>query len=158
MDKEARRRQQAANSERSRRTAEADELRRKELEVLYFELEMKQREIAALWGVKQTTVSRVMRRLGMTPSRRGKRNPRYLHGKAARPYRELVSKERCRACGSKHRLGIHHKNFDHFDNGLSNLEVLCLGCHMALHMKARHAARRSGEPEPVSNGPIGWER
>jgi 5-methylcytosine-specific restriction endonuclease McrA len=49
--------------------------------------------------------------------------------------RDGIKDAKCEKCGNTHWLGIqltlelHHKNGDHFDNELDNLEILCPNCH-----------------------------
>jgi hypothetical protein len=49
--------------------------------------------------------------------------------------RDGIKEARCEKCGNTHWLGVqltlelHHKNGDHFDNELDNLEILCPNCH-----------------------------
>jgi len=35
----------------------------------------------------------------------------------------------CVRCGTTERLSVHHRNGDHTDNRMENLETLCLRCH-----------------------------
>lgn len=49
--------------------------------------------------------------------------------------RDGIKEAKCEKCGNTHWLGVkltlelHHKNGDHFDNDLDNLEILCPNCH-----------------------------
>ena len=86
----------------------------------------------------------------------GHRNGRYTDGKSSRPYRHVVDKDFCRRCNATERLCIHHKNMDHYDNRLENLEVLCVSCHMSIHKTAYWKAKRGGLSTPKSNGRVGW--
>lgn len=49
--------------------------------------------------------------------------------------REGIKEHKCERCGNTHWLGetipleLHHKNGNHFDNNLDNLELLCPNCH-----------------------------
>ena len=49
--------------------------------------------------------------------------------------RDGIKEAKCEKCGNTHWLGIklplelHHKDEDHFNNELSNLEILCPNCH-----------------------------
>jgi hypothetical protein len=40
---------------------------------------------------------------------------------------------RCEICGSTNGLVVHHKDNDRRNNSLSNLQLLCPACHMAIH-------------------------
>lgn len=41
---------------------------------------------------------------------------------------------RCVVCNSTHRLQVHHKSYENFGNEpLSDLELVCEKCHVALH-------------------------
>ena len=89
---------------------------------------------------------------------RGDKHYLWKGGRSCRPYRRALEKEACAQCGSSENLGIHHRDFDHYNNEESNLEVLCVGCHMSLHKQAYWDARREGVQHPVSNGPVGWRK
>lgn len=47
--------------------------------------------------------------------------------------------ERCECCGLSEWMGkpipleLHHKDFNHWNNDLDNLEILCSNCHMQKH-------------------------
>ena len=87
---------------------------------------------------------------------RGEKHYLWKGGKRRRPYRKKIQREKCLQCGSKLNLGIHHVDFDHYNDDPENLQVLCVSCHMRLHKLAYWAAIRAGEEPPRSNGPIGW--
>ena len=89
---------------------------------------------------------------------RGENHYLWKGGDSLRPYRGKVKKESCETCGSRLNLGIHHRDFDHFNNAEENLSVLCVSCHMALHKQAYWDAIHSGQAPPKSNGPVGWNR
>ena len=78
-------------------------------------------------------------------------------GKENRDYRKKIKKEICANCGSSDNLGIHHIDFDHYNNLESNLQVLCVSCHMSLHKQAYWDAIHSGRIQKKSNGRAGWE-
>lgn len=61
---------------------------------------------------------------------------RYGMGKAIK-YR----KKKCEFCGTNKRLQLHHKNLDSWDHRKSNLQTLCISCHLKLH----HKLRREGK-------------
>jgi transposase len=118
------------------------------------------RAIGDIYGVAGSAVLRILKQ-AEEPRRcranSGERNGRYKDGSQSRAYRSVVSKALCAKCGSSENLGIHHKDFDHYNNAESNLEVLCVGCHMSLHKTEYWAARREGREPRKSNGPVGWE-
>jgi len=81
-------------------------------------------------------MQKAMSRMGIAPKPRariGKDNGRYIHGKATTIYRSRVPKKTCVKCGATKKLCIHHKNGDHYDNRLENLEVWCMSCHSRMH-------------------------
>lgn len=47
--------------------------------------------------------------------------------------RRSVVKPACELCGSKSRLGLHHKDEDRTNNSPENLQTLCPPCHTRLH-------------------------
>lgn len=50
-----------------------------------------------------------------------------------------IKEEKCECCGLKEWMGkpipleLHHIDFNHHNNDLSNLEILCSNCHMQKH-------------------------
>ena len=52
---------------------------------------------------------------------------------------ENIKKPVCECCGLETWMGkpipleLHHKDFDHYNNDLSNLQILCSNCHMQAH-------------------------
>lgn len=53
----------------------------------------------------------------------------------------VVKKKSCNRCGhdgSEHRLEIHHKDRDVYNNDPENLEVLCDPCHTEEHRGEKH--------------------
>lgn len=89
---------------------------------------------------------------------RGKNHYLWKGGKSKRDYRKVIKKEKCDVCNSKLNLGIHHKDFDHYNDLDFNLQVLCVSCHISLHKKAYWNAIHSGKKPHKTNAPIGWER
>jgi hypothetical protein len=127
--------QQAANK---RRKQEAEALwmeRKSEIEWLYNDQEWSQAKIAEHYGISQSAFHKVMKRLGIKARGRGnkgKRNGRYKDGSQSTLYRLMITKDKCANCGAINRLVIHHKNGNHQDNHLENLQVLCESCHNSL--------------------------
>ena len=87
---------------------------------------------------------------------RGDKHWLWKGGKDRRLYRKVVEKVVCVQCGSRINLGLHHINFDHFDDRPENIQVLCVSCHMSLHKKAYWNAVHAGTEPPISNGRVGW--
>ena len=79
-------------------------------------------------------------------------------GKDTRHYRKVVAKTKCERCSCKINLCIHHKDFDHYNDDPSNLEILCISCHISLHKQAYWDAIHAGKKPKRSNGPVGWIR
>jgi hypothetical protein len=69
--------------------------------------------------------------------------PRYLHQEltegTAMTYGTIIGRANkkliCEKCNSIKNIQIHHKNKNHFDNRLSNLQALCAKCHQGWHNK-----------------------
>lgn len=153
--------QQAGNEKRKQAAELAWTKRRAEIEWLYQTQMWPQQKIAEYFGVTLAGIQKVMKRLEIKPRTRaniGTRNGRFKDGSQSRLYRVMVVKDKCRKCGVTETLGIHHKNDDHYDNRLENLEVLCNSCHMSETKRKWWKAKRAGEPLPKSNGPVGWTR
>lgn len=74
----------------------------------------------------------------------GKENNNNWKGGTA--YRHLVVVESCEICGSTDNLVVHHRNHNHEDNRVENLQVLCKKCHQKHHCirdsKGRFAPHR----------------
>lgn len=153
--------QRAGVATRPQPTREKWDSRKAEIEYLYNTQGMSQTRIAEYFGVNLVVVQRVMKRLGIaskSKGRGGRQHYRFKTGLHVRDYRKAITKDKCRKCGATEDLGIHHKNDDHFDNRLENLEVLCNSCHMSETKRKWWAAKKSGKPLPKSNGPVGWRR
>ncbi len=128
---------------------------------LYNVQQFPQAKIAEYFSVTLAGIQKVMKRLGIKPRTRanvGKRNGNFRDGKSSRLYRTVITKDKCRKCDATDDLGIHHKNDDHYDNRLENLEVLCNSCHMSETKRKWWAAKKAGLKTPKSNGPVGWDR
>lgn len=105
---------------------------------LYVHQRWSQGAIGELLGVRAGTIGRWMQALGIPVRTQhewhsGENHPRYKDGSAMSPYRAMVKREACTRCGSTTQLVIHHKDGDHYNNVLENLEVLCRACHCRLH-------------------------
>lgn len=87
---------------------------------------------------------------------RGKNHYLWSGGKCIRNYRKVVVKKECELCKSKEKLLIHHKDFDHYNDVKSNLQVLCLSCHSSIHKKEYWRCKRNGI-EYKSNAKNSWE-
>lgn len=89
---------------------------------------------------------------------RGENHWLWKGGTDSREYRKLIKKEHCSRCGKKEKLAIHHKDSDHYNNAIDNLEVLCASCHQSIHKKQYWDAIHAGEEPPKSNAPIRWNK
>ncbi len=117
-----------------------------EIEWLYTRQLWSQEKIAAHFGVSQTAMAKIMRRLGVESlgrARRGPLNGRYKDGSQSTLYRLIIAKDKCSKCGVTERLVVHHRNGEHQDNHIENLQVLCESCHNSLTKRLWWAARRS---------------
>lgn len=53
--------------------------------------------------------------------------------------REGIKEEVCECCKLSEWMGklipleLHHKDFNHYNNSLDNLQILCANCHMQAH-------------------------
>lgn len=47
----------------------------------------------------------------------------------------MKNKKKCSTCGSNYSVEVHHKDFDPYNNKLSNLQVLCSYHHNEIHCK-----------------------
>ena len=153
--------QQAGNTARRRQACSKWDGRRDELVWLHDDQAWSQSAIADYYGVTQRTVGNQLRRMGIKTHGKGnlgKRNGRYKDGSQSRLYRLVIEKDRCARCGRTERLCVHHKNNNHYDNRLDNLQVLCHSCHMSVTKKAWWSAKRAGKTLPKSNAPVGWFR
>ncbi len=138
--------QQAGNEKRKQDAVIYWEQRRSQVVFLYHEQGLSQAELAQHFGVVQSAMVKVLRRLGITAKSKGRagaENGRYVHGKSSTLYRKMVRKKNCAICGTTEQLVVHHKNENHRDNTPSNLAVLCSPCHSSLHKSAWWAKRKS---------------
>jgi hypothetical protein len=72
-------------------------------------------------------------------AKRGNKNPKWKGGNSRTHinglYTPLIKslKQQCCMCGSKTKLVIHHIDGDYKHNELSNMAVVCRGCHNTIH-------------------------
>ena len=48
-------------------------------------------------------------------------------------------------CGkkeNKRKLSVHHKDENHYNNILENLQIVCIGCHRKLHQTGKKQNRK----------------
>jgi 5-methylcytosine-specific restriction endonuclease McrA len=107
------------------------------------------------WKGKKQPKEMVEKRLSKI---RGENHYLWKGGESRRGYRDVVKKMKCDSCGSKLNLGIHHIDFDHYNDKPENLQVLCVSCHMSLHKTLYWDAKRRGMEPKKGNGPVGWKR
>ncbi len=48
-----------------------------------------------------------------------------------------ILENKCKQCGNKTKLHLHHKDYEHTNNKLDNVELLCKKCHYQLHSVER---------------------
>lgn len=121
-----------------------------EIQERYHKQNWSQRELAKHFSVSQTAMSKVLKRLGlksMGRGRAGELNGRFIDGSQATGYRHLVKKDKCAKCSATELLVVHHRNGDHQDNRLDNLQVLCGPCHNSHHRTIWWKNRRSSQSE-----------
>lgn len=59
--------------------------------------------------------------------------------KRKRLVEEGIKEEKCECCGLSEWMGkpipleLHHKDFNHYNNNIDNLQILCSNCHMQAH-------------------------
>lgn len=131
--------QQAWNKRQALAARNAWEPRREEIVALYSNGSMSQKQMARRFGISQAAFGKALKRLGIAAKpkvRIGRDNGRYKDGSESRLYRNKVAITHCDTCFAGASLVVHHKNFDHFDDAESNLQVLCRSCHARLHRLA----------------------
>ena len=86
-----------------------------------------------------------MNRKGMKHYEQRKPIEEYLKGnntnaaKRKRLIEEGLKEAKCECCGLSEWMGkpipleLHHKDFNHYNNSLDNLQILCSNCHMQAH-------------------------
>ena len=106
------------------------------------------------WLGRKQPAEMVERRLSQI---RGEKHYLWKGGDSRRQYRRKVLKEFCVRCKTRQNLGIHHADFDHYNDAVENLQVLCVSCHMSVHKQAWWDAKKVGTPY-FSNAPSGRGR
>ena len=59
--------------------------------------------------------------------------------KRVRLIEDGIKENKCECCGLSEWMGkpipleLHHKDFNHYNNSLDNLQILCANCHMQAH-------------------------
>jgi len=115
-------------------------------------------EIARALGIKYDTLNKNLKLLGIeyagNPNRKGiphlegrKLAEEYFNGNRnvsastlrSKLINEGIKEEKCECCGLTEWMGkkipleLHHKNMNHYDNRLENLQILCSNCHSLAH-------------------------
>ena len=113
-------------------------------------------EVARKLGVKYDTLKKYLNILGISykcnPNRKGLKRPNEIkpieellqgNGSNVRKRKVLIERgikeNKCECCGLSEWIGkpipleLHHKDFNHYNNSLDNLQVLCANCHMQAH-------------------------
>ena len=70
---------------------------------------------------------------------KGKYIGRYEYWKI---YLENGGEEKCEKCGSETNLAIHHKDQNHSNNNINNLQCLCSSCHTRTHNELKKLKRQ----------------
>lgn len=143
--------QQAGNKRRATEAGAVWASRKAEIEWLYYNQEWSQQKIAGYYAVSQEAVRKIMRRLSIPSrgrARKGQANGNFKDGTQSTLYRMMIVKDKCSLCGATTDLCIHHKNGDHYDNHLENLQVLCDSCHNSMSKRLWWAAQKRGASTP----------
>ena len=113
-------------------------------------------EVARNLNIKYDTLRKYLKILGvkykLNPNRKGLSHKEarislecILKGnstnssKRRRLIEEGVKEEKCECCGLSEWMGkpipleLHHRDFNHYNNSLDNLQILCANCHMQAH-------------------------
>ena len=107
---------------------------------------MSQAQIASYYESHPVMIFKVMKRLQIprrSKGREGAEHHQFKDGKASVKYRKLIVKNECVKCKVTEKLCVHHKNDDHYDNRISNLEILCWSCHNSMNKKAWWAKKKA---------------
>ena len=67
-----------------------------------------------------------------------------------------LKEAKCECCGLSEWMGkpipleLHHKDFNHYNNSLDNLQILCSNCHMQAHNYNNNLSAQDESPEVES--------
>lgn len=139
--------QQKGNVARQKKAAQIWEPRRAQIMALYVNGDMSQAEMAAMFEVSQQGFQRAISRMGIPSKGRGRAgelNGRFIDGTQSTLYRQMVVKDRCNRCGATDQLVIHHKDHNHTNNVMGNLEVMCSPCHTSHHKAEWWRSQKDG--------------
>lgn len=93
-------------------------------------------------GLKRTEKTKI----NLSNSKKEDKNPQWKGGVSEDYYRRIrreIKPDICELCGkSDGQINTHHKDGNHYNNGLNNLIVLCNKCHANLHKLERYNADR----------------
>lgn len=108
--------------------------------------------IAEEINVSYTTIHKYIRKYNIKrKDRKGKNNSKYRNGKYCysygyREYRNLLKKDKCSICKqTEGQLDIHHIDFNHTNDVIENLQVLCSSCHSTIHRNYEWQNKRNKE-------------
>lgn len=113
-------------------------------------------EVARRLNIKYDTLRKYLKILGISyklnPNRKGLKHSesrvdleKLLSGNSTNSFKrrrlieEGVKEAKCECCGLSEWMGkpipleLHHKDFNHYNNSLDNLQILCANCHMQAH-------------------------
>ena len=113
-------------------------------------------EVARILKIKYDTLKKHLTALGIdyrkNPNRKGilhkesRKSLEYVlnsnmsnSAKRIRLIEEGVKEDKCECCGLSEWMGkripleLHHIDFNHYNNNLNNLAILCANCHMQAH-------------------------
>ena len=89
---------------------------------------------------KQEVINRVKEYTSKYPDVAKRSKHKYNQKKNA-PYHEILDnagvERKCEFCGCTEKLCTHHKDLNHDNNKLNNLQWLCGSCHSKLHNQLR---------------------
>lgn len=122
-------------------------------------------DVARKLHIKYDTLLKHLRTLGVeykkNPNRKGLKHLEARYGieeilnsnctnaaKRKRLIEEGIKEEKCEICGLSKWMGkpipleLHHKDFNHYNNDLDNLQILCSNCHMQAHNYNNNCGKR----------------